>query len=237
MSTLFLVRHGQASFMADNYDQLSPIGYIQAQVLAEHWVALNMIFDKIFVGPKLRQKQTMEAVASVYQANNLPWPQPEFLSTWDEHQGFEVMWHMLPELAETDPIIKKLVPSRLDLTKLEPEVYLKILRHVLRLWVRGEIKTPSHEPWLDFKDRVEQGLQQIVTSAGRGKTLAAFTSAGPVAVGTGYALNAVDEKTLELAWAVRNATYTEFLFSQSHLSLSAFNVGSHFRQAELVTYV
>ncbi|MEK9990253.1 MAG: histidine phosphatase family protein, partial [Halieaceae bacterium] len=32
MASLYLIRHGQASFGSDNYDQLSPLGQRQADV-------------------------------------------------------------------------------------------------------------------------------------------------------------------------------------------------------------
>src|SRR6185436_3297349 len=51
MSLLFLVRHGQASFDRDDYDQLSPQGVEQARLLGIHWTELNLIFDHIYVGP------------------------------------------------------------------------------------------------------------------------------------------------------------------------------------------
>ena len=35
MTTIFLIRHGQASFGADDYDNLSPIGEAQSRVLGE----------------------------------------------------------------------------------------------------------------------------------------------------------------------------------------------------------
>ena len=45
MGTLYLVRHGQASFGADNYDQLSPMGHRQALRLGEFWRERGMVFD------------------------------------------------------------------------------------------------------------------------------------------------------------------------------------------------
>ncbi|MCH1491392.1 MAG: histidine phosphatase family protein, partial [Luminiphilus sp.] len=32
MASIYLIRHGQASFGSDNYDQLSPVGQRQADV-------------------------------------------------------------------------------------------------------------------------------------------------------------------------------------------------------------
>ena len=36
MGTLYLVRHGQASFGEDDYDRLSPLGHRQAQQLGRY---------------------------------------------------------------------------------------------------------------------------------------------------------------------------------------------------------
>ncbi|MCP4358115.1 MAG: histidine phosphatase family protein, partial [Chloroflexi bacterium] len=161
MSSLFLVRHGQASFMQDNYDQLSPLGARQAKVLGEHWAALGVRIDRVYVGPKQRHHQTEQAVASIYQTRGLFWPVPESLPELDEHQGFEVMQHILPDLVKTDPVIGKLVGSSMTIDRLEPIVHLKILRHVMRLWVRDEVNAGDFESWPAFKSRVQAGLNKI----------------------------------------------------------------------------
>ena len=51
MSNLFVVRHGQASFFAENYDQLSPIGETQSRRLGQYWAERNVTFDAVFCGP------------------------------------------------------------------------------------------------------------------------------------------------------------------------------------------
>ncbi|MCP4361471.1 MAG: hypothetical protein GY796_25955, partial [Chloroflexi bacterium] len=74
-----------------------PLGARQAKVLGEHWAALGVRIDRVYVGPKQRHHQTEQAVASIYQARGLFWPVPESLPELDEHQGFEVMQHILPD--------------------------------------------------------------------------------------------------------------------------------------------
>lgn len=36
MATIYLIRHGQASFGAENYDKLSPLGERQASILVRN---------------------------------------------------------------------------------------------------------------------------------------------------------------------------------------------------------
>ena len=50
MGTLYLVRHGQASFGADNYDQLSALGWRQSRRLGEHFLQQGRQFDVILTG-------------------------------------------------------------------------------------------------------------------------------------------------------------------------------------------
>ncbi len=63
MSKLYFFRHAQASFLADNYDQLSSHGEKQSFELGKYLVEKDFQFDKIFVGPLSRQKKTFEIVA------------------------------------------------------------------------------------------------------------------------------------------------------------------------------
>lgn len=64
MGTLYLVRHGQASFGADDYDQLSDLGRRQSVrlgVVAKLLRALpNALFDKLLAG-RLRKRRQTEA--------------------------------------------------------------------------------------------------------------------------------------------------------------------------------
>jgi broad specificity phosphatase PhoE len=50
MGTVYLVRHGQASFGAANYDQLSPLGTQQCVRLGEYFRAKGLSFDAALVG-------------------------------------------------------------------------------------------------------------------------------------------------------------------------------------------
>ena len=51
-----------------------------------------------------------------------------------------------------------------------------------------------------------------------------------LALGTSF------ETTLELVWQVRNASLTEFMFTEGRFTLSTFNSVAHLREPELWTY-
>ena len=62
MGTLYLVRHGQASFGADNYDLLSPLGRQQSVRLGEYFSYKGVHFDAVLTGTLNRQIQTLEGI-------------------------------------------------------------------------------------------------------------------------------------------------------------------------------
>jgi broad specificity phosphatase PhoE len=237
MSVLLMVRHGQASWRDDDYDQLSPRGREQARLLGVLWAERNLIFHHVYVGPRRRHRQTLDEVARVYRERGLDWPQPVELPGLDEHPGQLLLKHALPALMKQEPALADL-PSALEQdAALAQRQYLKLFQKVTRDWVRGERRVPELELWRDFRSRVETSLQQMVTLDGRKKLIAAFTSGGPVAAAVGFALGLDDEKTLELSWLVRNTACTEFLFSTGRLSLASFNGHPHLATQELLTYI
>ena len=62
MGTLYLVRHGQASFGADDYDVLSPLGHQQAVRLGEYFKTKGLVFDAAMTGTLQRQISTFEGI-------------------------------------------------------------------------------------------------------------------------------------------------------------------------------
>ena len=62
MGTLHLVRHGQASFGADDYDLLSPLGQRQALRLGEYWRERGQAFDAVYSGTLRRHDETLAGI-------------------------------------------------------------------------------------------------------------------------------------------------------------------------------
>lgn len=237
MSLLYLIRHGQASFDAEDYDQLSVRGMEQARQLGLHWAKLNLIFDHVHVGPRRRHRQTMEAVAAVYRERGLNWPEAVALPELDEHFGYDVLTRSLPDLMQRDPVIRDMKEKLRKDSDTAQRDYLRLFQKVTRLWVRRELNRPDLEAWHEFRERVNRGLVTITGGAGSKKKVAAFSSGGPVAAAMGFALNLDDEKTLDLSWVVRNAAYSEFLFSRGRFSLMTFNAVPHLADPHLLTFI
>ena len=68
MGTLYLIRHGQASYGEVDYDRLSATGQEQARAVG-HWLAKQEL-DAVYAGPLKRQQQTISIAREV--ARNAP---------------------------------------------------------------------------------------------------------------------------------------------------------------------
>ena len=237
MSILLAVRHGQASFHGDDYDQLSARGVVQSHELGVHWAELNLIFDFVYVGPRRRHLQTAHAVAAVYRERGLNWPELIELPELDEHSGQDVLRRSLPDLMQHDPAIRKMKERLRGDADTAQRDYLRLFQKVTRMWVRHELSLPDLEAWPEFRSRVQRGFAKITEAAGSKKKVAAFVSGGPVAAALGVALSLDDEKTLEVSWMVRNTAYTEFLFSRGRFSMVTFNAAPHLTRPDLVTFI
>ena len=101
MGHLTLVRHGQASFGADDYDQLSPLGQRQSIRLGEYWREVQsrastaqaqdiLNFDAVLMGSLKRHRQTWEGIAEGAQLDMTPqvWPG---LNEYDSHALIETI--------------------------------------------------------------------------------------------------------------------------------------------------
>ena len=108
MSTLTLIRHGQASFFSDDYDKLSELGEEQSRVLGRHWIELGTGFDEVYVGTLKRQTRTAVCAGEPFTEAGLEYPEIQTMEALNEYPSDQVMGVLLPELCEKHPEIKVL---------------------------------------------------------------------------------------------------------------------------------
>lgn len=238
MSILFLVRHGQASFLERNYDKLSAKGELQSRMLGEYWTGLKLGFDHVYSGPKVRQRETARLVGDAYKRAGLPWPEPIVLPEFDEFQAEVVMERTLPQLIESDSDIQRMHQAFKN-AQTRPEqfkTFQQIFEVVIGRWADGKLPLEGIEPWADFSARVQRGLARFPENGDHGQHIAIFSSGGPVGVAMQKALDLSTEATLKAAWMVRNCSYSEFLFSAGRFTLSSYNATPHFTDPEFLTH-
>lgn len=238
MGRLFLVRHAQASFLSQNYDQLSARGEMQARLLGEYWAQRNVAFDRVCSGPANRHRQTAELVAKAYRKAGRDFPSPSLMDEFDEFQGDAVLSQSLPELLVNNDRIREL-HSALQNSGDEASQranFQRLFQAVISLWVNGEIAPPGVESWQNFCARVNRGLSKFLRQARKGELCVIFSSGGPVSVAVQRALHLSAQDTLQIAWMPRNCSFSEFLFSGDRFTLSSFNSFPHLDSESLHTY-
>jgi len=239
VSTLILVRHGQASFGASNYDKLSEKGIAQSMALAEYWVRNGLALDAAFSGAQERQNRTMEIVRELCLQEGLPFPEPEIRPAFNEYDADGIMRLFIPRLLDEHPELAELI-DRISLQgygstegrKAFQEAFGIVMGH----WLTEGDALEGVETWDHFRTRVVKGIEAIRAEYGTGKAVAVFTSGGPVAAVLQYALQISDRLALDLGWVIKNGSLTEFRFTGDRFTLFGFNMTPHYLDESLITY-
>jgi broad specificity phosphatase PhoE len=219
MSTLFMLRHGQASFGHDNYDELSAIGYRQARLVARHMQAIGVGFDAAYTGEMARHRQTFRALAEIFTQHASPLPAPVVTADLNEYDSTGVWNHFFPALVGDNP------EPGLEERRLlkDPKAFQTVFARIVRQWIEGGQEGPDLESWPAFRGRIERSLQRIMRQAGSGKNVLVCSSAGPVAVAVQMATGMSDEQCLGISWQVMNASLTRFRYNPDRMTLIGFN--------------
>lgn len=238
MSVLTLVRHAQASFHADNYDELSPLGREQARLLGEFWVRRRIDFDEVYCGPRVRQRQTADIAGSVFTRAGRSWPEPVVFDELDEYDFFSMVRNLAPELASRDAAFAELVAAyrRDENGPDRMRSFQRVFEALTMHWATTPDTVVGVEAFAAFRERVGRGLRRVTEGQGSGRRVAAFTSGGVIGTAVRLALDAPDRMALELNWRVRNCSLTEFAFTKGRFTLDGFNALPHLEDSALWTY-
>lgn len=235
MSTIYLIRHAQASFGRENYDRLSEAGLRQSEVLAGHFNMLSLEFDAIYLGTQQRHEQTLCAFLQCIRKTGASSIGVHKTEAFNEYDSEIILKNLIPEVIRQEPAFEANVASMMQDKRSFQLVYEKIMRR----WVAGDYSIPILETWTTYSCRVRDGLRDLMAAQGAGKMVAVFTSGGPISVCVQQALNLSDETTLQLTWQIMNASVTRLKYSGDRLMLSGFNDVTHLelKQApSLLTY-
>ena len=219
MGTLYLVRHGQASFGADDYDVLSELGHRQAVRLGEYFKTKDIVFDAALTGTLQRQISTFAGICEGMRAEleALQWPG---LNEYD-----------------SEAVIAAIHPHKLE-KPTSPEMYrshFRLLRDGLRQWMDGVVSPKGMPAYGDFVAGVTGALDHIRTTC-TGNVLL-VSSGGPIATAVGHVLGTSPETTIELNLRIRNASVTEFAFTPKRHMLVTYNTLPHLDAPEHAAWV
>jgi broad specificity phosphatase PhoE len=243
MAEILCVRHGQASFATDNYDQLSELGYRQASLAGEYFVKTGVVFDRIYAGTLKRQIQTAESVIAVYRKNNLPIPELECDARWNELQTELQLDVLVPHVMKRRPELQPLMAK----AKQDKKAFQKLIRATFDFWIENpDIKSQGPEPletWHAAQQRVIDVLTEVQTNNGSGCRAGVFTSGGILAILTAHAMSMQASSVYPLFEKVINCSLTRLIHNRTNLALSTFNEYSYLsamaapnKVPEIITY-
>jgi len=209
MGTLYLVRHGQASFGSDNYDQLSALGQRQCERLGAYFRSRGRRFDAAITGTLVRQTQSLDAIATGLGGA----PEPLRLPGLNEYDSHAVISALHPQ-----PLAKPDSPERY-------RQHFRILREGLAAWMAGRTQPAGMPSYADFVAGVEAALDHV-RGLGDAEVLM-VSSGGPISTAVGRVLGVAPEVTIDLNMRIRNSAVTEFHFNPKRHALVTYNTLPH----------
>lgn len=228
MGELLLIRHGQASFGAEDYDKLSPLGEEQSQRLG-HWLKLTRQSpDLIVVGTLQRHRRTAELCLAAAEVSA---PQLS-LNGVDELDHAELVARYRPDLASHQALRGELSASA-DPTR----AFQQLFAAAVARWTGGAHDADYSCSWPAFHRRVVASLDTL--AAHQARTIWAFTSGGPIGVIAHALIGSPSGDPFALSWPVVNTSLTRVALGPTRHRLVSYNSWPHLEFAadpRLVTH-
>ncbi|MBM7332008.1 MAG: histidine phosphatase family protein [Alcanivorax sp.] len=224
MPVVYLIRHGQASFGAENYDALSDLGWEQSRVLGRHLREQSLGAPRVLCGAMQRHRETAEAAL---EALALPreWHTDPGFNEYDHQSLMRVHW---PESQDRAALARwmgeQAQPRRAFQARFE---------EALRRWQRAEDDYP--ETWAAFRERVLASLYSLANGLEKGDSALVFTSGGAISVAIQHLLGLDDEALITFNRGLINTSVTRLLVNTGRLRLATLNEHLHL-SGDLLTY-
>lgn len=236
MGSIYLIRHGQASFGAENYDVLSPLGFQQASALGEHFKRLDIKFDRCVSGELSRQQNTAFATLDqLYSQDGLSPPELEIDPAFNEFLADQVIRAHMQDLLAVEPhamdVFRNASSHRAE--------FQRLFSYVVGRWVSGQHEKEGLGSWQNFVDGVQAGLTRLIEQAGTKERIAVFTSGGTITALLQLIIGVSPIKAFELNWQIVNTSLSCVKFRGQDLALASFNSHAHLellKNPALVTY-
>lgn len=213
MGQILLVRHGQASFGADDYDVLSEAGWAQGRLLGKSLAGLGVTPTAIVRGDLRRHRETAEAMV---EAAGWTGPEVRVDAGWDEfdHVGLVAAYPELPE------------------GPLDRRAFQQVFERATERWTSGLVEDYP-ETYAAFVARVLGSLDAAAAQAGPGATVVVVTSGGTIAVvAAALADPDADAATAARLWSrfntvLVNSSVTRVVVGSTGARLLTFNEHTH----------
>lgn len=238
MGSIYLVRHGQASFGTDDYDRLSPLGQQQSRRLGEYFKSKGVRFEAALTGTLKRQQQTLAGICAGMETNFHNQDDSKY-NTCPQPAAGALPHQAWPGLNEFDgtALIAEIHSQPLtgsDTNALRQQ-FFDLLRLGMRQWMLGQSRPsgmPSHE---EFVAGINAAFDHVRSSC-QGDVLL-VSSGGPIGAAVGHVMGANVEATIDLTMELHNSSVTEFAFTRARHQLVTFNTLPHLDMLEHADWV
>ena len=226
MGVVLLVRHGQASFGADDYDVLSETGLEQSRVLGRFLAEAGATPGAVVHGAMKRQRDTAAAMTEA--------------AGWHVVPELDEGWNEFDHLAVVARAVEGDDPPGLDQPgpRGDRRAFQQLFEEATTRWTGGEHDDEYDETWAGFVGRVRAALDRAC--AGEGLTVVS-SSGGPIAAACSMLVDR-EASSAELGrlWGAFNtvtvnSSVTRVLVGSTGRRLLTFNEHAHLPR-ELVTY-
>ena len=237
MSSLYLIRHGQAGTRG-HYDALSDLGRRQAYLLGQQLAAQKVPFKAFIAGCLNRQRQTAEEVWRAYHEAGVAVPDIVSEPTWNEFDMTAVFSEFAPLLSEADPRFKQdyqeLLRKLEDANSPIHQAWTDCDTQAMRAWMEGRYACRT-ETWAAFTERVLSARASLGAHQ-PGDAVAVFTSATPISIWVAAALDVSNGHIMRLAGAMYNTAVTTLRLRGDDLMLFTFNGVPHLADPQFRTF-
>lgn len=218
MARVILIRHGQASFGAHDYDCLSDIGERQA-VLTRACMPEEA---QVICGTLRRHQQTAQGAA--------PDASVQHDADWNEFDYLDVIRAHSPALGTQSALVEEM-RNKTDPKRAFQTLYAKAMDR----WASGEHNADYAETRPTFCARVARALDRLRATTDR--PCVVFTSGGPIAAVVQNVLSLSEPATRQIEFTLANASLTSLSVAPDTSRLITLNSFNHLEAPhDLVTY-
>jgi broad specificity phosphatase PhoE len=229
LSIIYLIRHGQAG-ARDNYDLLSDLGKEQAVLLGQHLAARELEFSEIYCGGMNRQRLTAEIACQSIRDAGCGHPDVVTDQRWNEFSLASVYRALAPRMCEENPVFARDLEEMQEAIRVEPHTTRGAVGRcdaaMVRAWIENRYPDYEGESWQSFSSRIRGCFTDLAESAD-GAAIAVFTSATPITILTGAALDLADTDLLRIAGVLYNSSITVIRALAGVNRLITFNSVAH----------
>lgn len=215
MGRIYVIRHGQASMMSDDYDVLSDTGIAQSRVVGAWLAKRGERFDHVVMGGLRRHAQTAQACLA--ELGDLA-AEPSVDPALDEYEADGMIGKLRPEFAE-----RAAMQAWLARQPHPRRAFQAVFAEAFARWTAAEHPEDYPVAWADFRTRAVAAIERVAAVCGSGQNALVFTSGGPITGLVQHLLGVPDARAGDVHFVLYNAGITELLCRPGHLALSYFN--------------